>query len=233
MCSRYPFWKSYLLQLFPQSDFVSFWWSVSLSFCDCTQDQPGRKTWDYCSSHSVRGWPAARLHWEQSSFSSAHRSPWELFPIETPVLSIVRGPPFLFPSHLLSTPFLNLYSHWASFLPVESPLPTFGVLCPVLCLLCVIEWDWGSPPSCMFSGLKHSYDRCPTQMNVSGEIVTPRRSFYLWESSSGLLCRVGQAEVKHHMEGGTIQREEGNPEILCITSPVKDETEGVGGQFDP
>lgn len=74
--------------------------------------------------------------------------------------------------------------------------------------------------------------RCPTQVNVSGEIVTPRRSFYLEESSSGPLSRVGSAEVKHHMERGTIQRGEGNPEVLCITSLVKDETDGVGGQFD-
>lgn len=72
---------------------------------------------------------------------------------------------------------------------------------------------------------------CPTQMYVSSEIVTLRRLFYLKESSSGLLSRVGQAEVKHHTEWGTIQRGEGNPEVLCITSPVKDETNGVGGQF--
>lgn len=143
---------------FPSLILTLFWWSVSLSFCDCTQGQPGRKTWDYRSSHSVPGWPAARLRWEQSSFSSAHCSPWELFPVETRVLSIVRAPHFLFSSYLLSMSLLNLYPPWANFLAVESPLPTFGVLCPVLLLFCVNEWDWGSPPSRMSSGLKHSCD---------------------------------------------------------------------------
>lgn len=32
-------------------------------FCDCTQGQPGRKTCDYCSSHSAPSWPTARLCW--------------------------------------------------------------------------------------------------------------------------------------------------------------------------
>lgn len=126
------------------------------------------------------GQQLARLCWEQSSFSSAHRSPWELLPVETLVLSIVRGSPYLFPAHLLSMPLLNLYPPWASFLAVKSPLPTFGVLCPVLLLFCMNEWDWGSLPSRMFSGLKHScdplsnsgecfrWDRYPKEIILSG-----------------------------------------------------------------
>lgn len=63
---------------------------------------------------------------ECGSHSSAGCSPWELCPVEILVLSFSSSIPTC--SSLL---LLHLYPLWASFPAVESPLPTFGVLCPL------------------------------------------------------------------------------------------------------
>lgn len=145
MCSRnWSFLKSYVLQLFPQSDCFSFGFSdfllyesprfsmMSLFFCDHTQGQPGRKKGDDCSSHSVPGRPAAQLGWN-SPHSQLLTAPLlntrEPLPVETLVLFYCRGPLSTFlPTYLFLTP-------WPWSILGQSPR----------CLVSSAHL-WGSPP---------------------------------------------------------------------------------------
>lgn len=67
----------------------------------------------------------------------------------------------------------------------------------------------------LISLLKHS---CYLLSN-SGESFRwdhfPKEIFCLEESSSGVLSKTGQVEVKYHLDRATILRGEGNPETLC------------------
>lgn len=72
------------------------------------------------------------------------------------------------------------------------------------------EWIWGSPPKHLFSALISLpyvllWPCSLIQVKVLGGIIFPRRSFYLEESSSGGLSKVGQVEVKHAMDQGALK----------------------------
>lgn len=156
---------------------ILFYFDDLFSFCACTQSQPGRKTWDYCNSHSAPSWPTARLCWAWCSFSSARCSPWELFPGENLVLPVARAHPLSSsPPTCSSLLLLYLYPLWASFPAVESPLPTFGV--PCLCLSRE-AWLWECTGS-LAASLTWAWR---DQSGVSGLV---KLSCYAWILSEGL-----------------------------------------------
>lgn len=138
MCSRcWSFLKSYLLQQFPQSNFLSLWFCYFLlcesssfhmtcfsSLSDCTWGQPGRKKWEYCSLHSApsSGWALLG----RVLILICPLLPWGTVPCWHPRAFCCPGPLSSFPPTSSSHP--DLSPGWFSFLAVWSPLPTFGVL---------------------------------------------------------------------------------------------------------
>lgn len=123
-----------------------FLYDQSLFSSTCTQGQPGRKKWDYCSSNSAPGWRV--VHW-MTLLGIALSFFCSLFPLGTvscrsPSLSISKGPfPLLPPA-----PHSLMLTH---------PVPISWLwhpLCPVLyppLLTCVFRRE----PCPGSSGWKH------------------------------------------------------------------------------